>query len=277
MDLAYKARKEAAWGRQIPEDVFLNDVLPYANVDESRDPWRKELYELCLPLVKDCKTPGEAAQKLNSHRFHETQGPLFHRSASRRTRARRSRSTQGLASCTGLSILLSDACRSVAVPARLVGTPLWANKSGNHTWVEIWDDGWHFTGACEPDPKGLDRGWFGQNASQAKKDVPEHAIYAASFRKTALTFPLVWAPDRKDVFAENVTDALRQGRRKPGLSKEQLGAGRKGGHGVLPGRTTTNGRSGNSTPRSMRCWPSTTRPCAPPSGRRTRRRRSTRS
>ena len=60
---------------------------------------------------------------------------------------------QGKASCTGLSIILSDACRSVGIPARLVGTPLWTNNSGNHTWVEIWDDGWHFTGACEPTPR----------------------------------------------------------------------------------------------------------------------------
>ena len=26
--------------------------------------------------------------------------------------------------------------------------------------MEIWDEDWHFTGACEPDPKGLDRGWY---------------------------------------------------------------------------------------------------------------------
>ena len=56
----------------------------------------------------------------------------------------------GLASCTGLSILLIDACRSVGVPARFVGTPLWADGSGNHSWVEIWDGGWHFVGAAEP-------------------------------------------------------------------------------------------------------------------------------
>ncbi len=123
----------------------------------------------------------------------------------------------GKASCTGLSILLSDACRSVAVPARLAGTPLWTNKSGNHTWVEIWDNGWHFTGACEQDPKGLDRGWFEGNAAAAKKDVPEHAIYAASFRKTKVSFPLVWAPQSKDVFAENVTERYT----KSGLSQEQ--------------------------------------------------------
>ncbi len=218
VDLAYKARNETAWGKQVPEEVFLNNVLPYANVDESRDPWRKDLYELCLPLVKDCKTPSEAAMKLNSTVFTK----LKVRYSTQRKQANQSPKEsidQGLASCTGLSILLSDACRSVGVPTRIAGTPLWSNNSGNHTWLEIWDDGWHFTGACEPDPKGLDRGWFVQNASEAKKDVPEHAIYAASFRRTPLSFPLVWARDRKDVFAENVTERYAK-KEKPALNKE---------------------------------------------------------
>ncbi len=205
VELAYKARGEVAWGKKIPEELFLNNILAYANVDEARDPWRKEMYELCLPLVKDCKTPAEAAQKINTTLFeklkvkYSTQRKLPNQSPKESIE-------QGLASCTGLSIVLSDACRSVCVPTRLVGTPLWANKTGNHTWVEIWDEGWHFTGACEPDPKGLDHGWFEGNAAQAKKDVPEHAIYATSFRKTDTSFPLVWAPNRKDVFAENVTE-----------------------------------------------------------------------
>ena len=44
------------------------------------------------------------------------------------------------------------------------------------------------------------------NAAQAKKDSLEHAIYAASFKKTGKHFPLVWAANNKDVPAENVTD-----------------------------------------------------------------------
>jgi predicted esterase len=227
--LAYKARAEAAWGRQIPEELFLNNVLAYANLDEARDAWRKELYELCMPLVKDCKTPGEAAQKLNAAVFTK----LNVRYSTRRKQACQSPKEsidQGMASCTGLSILLSDACRSVAIPTRVAGTPLWANNSGNHTWLEIWDGGWHFAGACEPDPKGLDRGWFVQNASEAKKDVPQHAIYAASFRKTDLSFPLVWDADRKDVFAENVTERYaKQGKPKDDLTRVFIrvwGAGR---------------------------------------------------
>ena len=204
-DLAYRARRDVPWGKDVPEDLFLNDVLPYANVDETRELWRKDFYDRCLPLVKGCKTPGEAVQKLNGTLFQKLNVKYStERKAPNQSPAESI--AQGKASCTGLSILLCDACRAVCVPARLVGTPLWANKRGNHTWVEVWDRGWHFTGACEPDPSGLDHGWFVGDAAQAKKDSPEHAIYAASFKKTDQHFPLVWARRRTDVPAENVTD-----------------------------------------------------------------------
>jgi hypothetical protein len=202
--LAYQARQQVPWGGRIPEDIFLNDILPYANVDEARHPWRKQLSEICLPLVKECRTPGEAAQRLNATIF-KTLRVRFSTERQKPHQSPKETMESGLASCSGLSILLSDACRSVAVPARLAGTPLWANKRGNHTWVEVWDAGWHFTGAAEPDAKGLDHAWFEADAAQADKEFRLHAIYAASFRKTEVTFPLVWAPDRKDVYAENVT------------------------------------------------------------------------
>ena len=205
VELAYKARAAVPWGKDIPDDLFLNDVLPYASVDEKRDPWRKDFYNLCLPIVKDCKSPGEAAHKLNTEIFKKLKvGYSTQRRAP--NQSPKESIEQGKASCTGLSIILVDACRAVCVPARLVGTPLWANKRGNHTWVEVWDRDWHFTGACEPDPAGLNRGWFVGDAAQAKKDSVEHAIYAASFRKTGTHFPLVWARRNTTVPAENVTD-----------------------------------------------------------------------
>jgi hypothetical protein len=83
---------------------------------------------------------------------------------------------------------------------------MWTNMRGNHTWVEIWDGTWHFAGAAEPDPKGLNRGWFCGDASKAQRDVPKHAIYASSFKKTALPFPLVWDRSIQWVSAVNVTD-----------------------------------------------------------------------
>lgn len=203
--LAYRARRETPWGKSIPAELFLNDVLPYAHVDETRDPWRKEFFDLCMPMVKDCKTPEEAARKLNAELFGKLKVKYSTKRRAPNQSAKETLET-GLASCTGLSIVLADACRAVCIPARLVGTPLWANKRGNHTWVEVWDKDWHFTGACEQDPQGLDRGWFVGDAAQAKRDVFEHAIYAASFKRSKVWFPMVWAMRDHQVPGENVTD-----------------------------------------------------------------------
>jgi transglutaminase-like putative cysteine protease/pimeloyl-ACP methyl ester carboxylesterase len=207
---AYEAREKAPWGKAIPEEIFLNDVLPYASINERREDWRKLLHEKCAPLVKDCKTPAEAAQRLNEKLF----GVVRVKYSTARKKADQSPSESmesGLASCTGLSILLIDACRSVGVPARLAGVPNWADNRGNHTWVEIWDQRWHFTGAAEPDPNGLDHTWFQADAAKAVKDSKEHAIYATSFKKTALPFPLAWAPGLDYVSAANVTDQYTGG------------------------------------------------------------------
>ena len=199
--LAYQARETAPWN--ISDQLFFNNVLPYANIDEPRDPWREEFFELCQPIVANCKTPGEAAQKINATLF----GQLSVKYSTARKRANQSPKEsieQGLASCTGLSILLADACRSVGVPARLAGIPSWKNKKGNHTWVEVWDDGWQFTGAAEPNPQGLNRTWFQGDAALADPNSKLHSIYAASFQRTETAFPMVWSPEKR-VFAENVT------------------------------------------------------------------------
>ena len=203
--LAYEARAAAPWSSRIPPDIFLNDVLPYASLNERRDEWRRQLREIAAPLVADCQTPGEAAQALNRALFRTVKV----RYSTKRKKADQSpleSMESGLASCSGLAILLVDACRAVGVPARVVGTPLWTNLRGNHTWVEVWDGGWHFLGAAEPDPKGLDRGWFKGDAAKALRDVPQHAIYASSFRRTGLAFPLVWDRGIEWVPAVNVTD-----------------------------------------------------------------------
>ena len=203
--LAYEVKKRVSWGSSIPQDIFFNDVLPYANTSETREAWRKDFRGRFLPLVEKCKTPGEAAQVLNEKIF----GILEVKYSTRRRRADQSPSESieiGMASCTGLSILLTDACRAVGVPARLAGIRSWVNKRGNHTWVEVWDDGWHFTGAAEPNEKGLDHTWFQRDAALAKRDTRRHAIWAVSYKKTADTFPMVWSRDSEPAYAVNVTD-----------------------------------------------------------------------
>lgn len=204
LDLAFKARTEFPWAKQVPADIFLNDVLPYAVFDETREAWRGSFLEQARPIVKDAKTATEAVQALNREFFNLVK--VHYNTGRKQPNQSPSESAAlGKATCTGLSIILVDACRAVGIPARAVGTPMWANERGNHTWVEIWDGGWHFTGADEYDKEGLNRGWFTNDAAQAKADVPKYSIYATSWKKEGLSFPMVWAEDSKEVAAVNVT------------------------------------------------------------------------
>ena len=221
LDLAYDAWENSAWHTNVSTELFFNDVLPYASMNEERELWRTNLHAVCTPMIAGCNSPGEAAQILNRKVF-----PYFKvRYNTNRHRPDQSPSETiqtGIATCTGLAILLVDACRSVGIPARVAGTPMWSNLRGNHSWVEVWDHGWHFVGAAEPDDAGLDHAWFVHDASEAQTDDPQHAIYATSFQRTGISFPLVWLPGDTSVSAVNVTDRYASKSKKMGENPGRL-------------------------------------------------------
>jgi hypothetical protein len=208
--LALQTRAAFPWSKQVSDELFLDCVLPYAQLDEPRDPWRAKFHEQCGAIVKDCTTATEAVQALNRTYFKQI-GVKYSTKRKRANQSPQESIEQGLASCTGLSIILADACRSVGIPARVAGTPMWTNKNGNHTWVEVWDGEWHFTGAAEPSAEGLDRGWFKGDASKAVADDPTYAIWANMWAPTKHHFPLVWNPADHSVPAVNVTERYTGG------------------------------------------------------------------
>ena len=205
LDLAIRAREEFSWCAKLPEELFFNDVLPYASLDETRERWRPDFYKKCRKLVAKASTSTEAVQALNS-KFFNLINVHYNTGRKKPNQSPAESIVQSRATCTGLSIILVDACRSVGVAARVAGTPLWTNKRGNHTWTEIWDEGWHFTGSDEYNASGLNRGWFVGAASKADKTDWRHAIYATSWKKTGTHFPMVWDIEAKQVNAFNVTD-----------------------------------------------------------------------
>ena len=203
VQLAYQTREETPWGKLVPEDLFLDAVLPYANVSERRDSWRADFYSRFLPIAKEAGTIEQAVKKLNQAVF-QTLNVVYHPTKRPRPDASPYESIDsGYASCTGLSILLVDALRAVGIPARLAGIPQWTDHSGNHSWVEVWDQGWHFIGASEPSE--YDQTWFAAKTALADPTRPEHRIYAVSFQNTGLSFPMVWAPTARYVWALDVT------------------------------------------------------------------------
>ncbi|QOJ01320.1 MAG: dienelactone hydrolase family protein [Phycisphaeraceae bacterium] len=203
--VALKARETYPWAKGVPDDLFFNDVVPYAVLDEPRAAVRSRVYGLAGPIVKDATTAAEAAQALNRDLFNAAKVKY----STQRRRANQNpleSMEQGLASCTGLSILLVEACRSVGIPARVAGVASWAGRDGNHTWVEVHDgERWRFTGAAEHDPAGLDRGWFTGAAAGGVEGHARYAVVASSWRTTGTSFPLAWSPRDPSVPGVDVT------------------------------------------------------------------------
>ena len=197
---AAEVEGQAPAGMDVPEEVFLEYVLPYAHLDEARGLWRQAFFERFAPDARRAASIEDAVRFMDRAiwtqlgvTFHATKRPHDNMSVQESLDA-------GFASCTGLSIMLASLCRAVGIPARLAGTPMWTDDSGNHTWVEVWDHGtWRIVGATEPDP--FDRAWFNDKA-KACAASPEHGIWAARFTRTDEHFPLFWNPDYEGVPAD---------------------------------------------------------------------------
>jgi hypothetical protein len=206
---ALDAWQSSPWRAQVSEEIFRDAILPYASVDESREAWRVRLRGIALPLVGDRTGLAAAATAVNRGLWPVVKVQY----STKRRKANQSPSESmetGLASCTGLSILLIDACRSVGIPARFVGVPMWMDGSGNHSWVEIWDgSAWRFTGAAEATGESLDQGWFTARAAEQRSDDPKHGIYAVTWQPSPLAFPMVWNAAGPISRARDVTDRYR--------------------------------------------------------------------
>ena len=191
---ALKARRDAPWADQISEDLFLRYILPYWGVNEKRDLWRKFFYDKFMPAVREFKTASEAVKYLNDHVFKELNVTY---DAVKRPKADQSAQESiaaSYASCTGLSVILLDACRACGIPARFTGCPQWTDRSGNHSWIEFWDDQWIYEGASSSDPRN--RSWVGDKVKEATEDSLVGGVWAVTTepQKDGAFFVLPWKP-----------------------------------------------------------------------------------
>ena len=197
VEYANIAKEKYAWTQSLPEEIYMCDVLPYHVVDEVRDSWRKELYELFAPAVDTCKTMYDAVCAVNAN-IPRLTGVDYNTKREKTNQSPKESMRQGMASCTGLSILLVDAFRAVGIPARFAGTASWHDNRGNHSWTEVWLDGeWRVTEYYFPSK--LDHLWFMADASKANAEDREYAIYATRFTGADDWFPMVWAGEDCDV------------------------------------------------------------------------------
>ena len=203
VDQAYLTKEKYFWAKELPDSIFLNEVLPYASMNETRDNWRADFNNRFDKYVKDCATLGDAIDSVNRNICAELEVE-YNTAREKPDQSPYESMRQKMASCSGLSILLTDAFRSVGIPSRIAGTPNWHDDRGNHNWCEVWINGkWYFT---EYYPSELNSSWFLKDAGQADPNDSIHAIYASSFKPTETAFPLVWDSLIDYVHAYNVSD-----------------------------------------------------------------------
>lgn len=208
--LAALARETAI--ETYPDEIYLDYVLPYAVIREGRDEWRSEFRERFLPLVAGSTNAYEAAVTLD-RKIWDMIGVHYNVNRDKARQSPRHSMRIGMASCTGISIILIDACRAVGIPARLVGCN-WTTIPGNHSWVEVWSEGrWRVLASGEKERE--DDIWFLEYAAQADASRPDKRIYACRWSPSpeGTLFWQTWEFPQKvsDVPADDVTENYKRG------------------------------------------------------------------
>ncbi|MBC8314836.1 MAG: transglutaminase domain-containing protein [Bacteroidetes bacterium] len=156
------ARDTFSWGKTVPEEIFRHFVLPVRVNNENLDSSRWVFFAELKDRIKGMSMK-EAALEVN-HWCHEN---VIYKGSDIRTSSPLATVKTAFGRCGEESTLTTAAMRAVGIPARQCYTPRWAHCDDNHAWVEVWaDGGWHYLGACEPEPE-LDMGWFTGPVKQA--------------------------------------------------------------------------------------------------------------
>ena len=159
---SFLAKREMAWGREVPELLFRHFVLPIRVNNENLDDSRLVFYQELKERVKGMSMK-DAILEVN-HWCHER---VTYQPSDGRTSAPLATIRSAYGRCGEESTFTVAALRAIGIPARQVYTPRWAHTDDNHAWVEAWADGkWYFLGACEPEAV-LNLAWFNAPASRA--------------------------------------------------------------------------------------------------------------
>lgn len=168
---------EYPWSSTVPAELAAAAIAPDTVVDEIPCDWRPTLTPLISPLVQDCTTAREAVLAVSTGLGKAT-GAYYSRERSKHNMNVLETLREKKISCTGQSILLVCALRSVGIPARAVGVHTWNHIEGNHTWAEAWFDGeWHMIEMGERD---FNTPWVMEYIGMLNPRHPFQRILAAS-------------------------------------------------------------------------------------------------
>jgi hypothetical protein len=205
--LALDAKRDYhAWTKDVPKDIYFEYVANFANVNEPRTNWRPLFYKALAPIVQPLtNNPNTQVQDVvdtvNDRLWGAFSNMIHHPDPEQKEIQFKSGQTPliydpmsillfGYASCTGISIFLINALRTVGIPARMAGTSAWNGslENGNHSWIEVYISSanqWYILEA-KPAAGGLPRDWI-SNPCQFwfcnPTKIHNTTFYAASLNK----------------------------------------------------------------------------------------------
>lgn len=197
------------WSSTIPAELAAAAIAPDTVVDEVPCDWRPTLTPLIAPLVQDCTNAREAVLAISTGLGKAT-GAYYSRERSKHNMNVLETLREKKISCTGQSILLVCALRSVGIPARAVGVHTWNHIEGNHTWAEAWFDGsWHMIEMGESD---FNTPWVMEYIGMLNPSHPFQRVSAATPDGSITWWPCEFAAKEglANFPAEDVTERYMQ-------------------------------------------------------------------
>ncbi len=191
------------WERTpIPAPVAQYALLPDWVFCESPCEWRETLSPIFRPLVRDCATAREAVLKIAANMTAVT-GVYYSMERRKPNMNALEALCEKKVSCTGQSILLVCALRSVGIPARVVWIMSWNHVPGNHTWTEAWVDGaWRM---IEFNEKEFNTPWVMEGIGMLDTAIAQQRIYAVACGTPATSLP-IQTPVSAALPAEDVSE-----------------------------------------------------------------------
>lgn len=156
VEYARRARKEMPWGKFMPEDVWMEYVLPYRVADEDLDDWRPEFYETLRPVIAGAKSARDAFLAISTWNYTRPGAVRFKVSENRDMTPRQLLNQIKVGRCFEMNLLMVALLRSVGIPARIGGVPWWLSMDYYHYHTEYWD----------PEKKD----WMGMEGSSVNPD-----------------------------------------------------------------------------------------------------------
>lgn len=167
---------QAAWQpEEVPDDI--RRLYIDSNLVISEDPcdWRETVANIFRPAVEHCNSPREAVLYIAANMTNLT-GVYYSIERRRADMNALEALAEKKVSCSGQTILMVCAYRSLGIPARAVGIPTWNHIRGNHSWPEVYLDGeWHM---IEFNEKDFNTGWVMENIGMLDPNDPNQRILA---------------------------------------------------------------------------------------------------